>query len=67
MEPKEIRAELILAEVRPVEIAKILRVEPTAIYRVIEGLSVSARIRNVVAAVLNLSVEDIWPDKKQAA
>lgn len=63
MSPREIKAMLVLKDVKIVEIAARLGVSQAAVTRVIKGQSVSARIRLAVANVIGKKVNDIWPEE----
>ena len=61
MDPIEIRVKFLRVGVSQLAIARKLGVTHTAIYLVIEGRSVSDRIRRGIAEAINLDVRVIWP------
>jgi len=61
MEPNEIRVAIMRAKTSQSVIARELGVSATAINRVIEGNSVSDRIRQAIAVAINEDVRRIWP------
>jgi lambda repressor-like predicted transcriptional regulator len=63
IDPKDIRIELLRAEITQSGIARALGVTPRAIGLVIDGNSTSQRIRKAVASAIGLEAEDIWPGK----
>lgn len=62
MEPDEIRILLVRAKVTQAEIAREEEVKPSAIYKVIEGDSVSDRLRKKIAQKVGVDIKRIWPD-----
>lgn len=61
MDPTEIRVALIRAGIPQQAIANKLGVSANAITRVIEGDSVSHRIRQAIADTINTDIRMIWP------
>ena len=61
MSPQEIRVAMLRAGVRQSALARALCVSPSTIIRVIEGSTVSDRIRRSIACAINMDVKDIWP------
>lgn len=57
-----IKALLIIKGISGAEIARRAGVTRAAVYHVIEGRSKSPRLRKLIADVLGLSVEEIWPE-----
>lgn len=57
----KIRIALLQAGVAQAAIAREIGVQPQAVYKVIEGLSASDRIRRAIAASINKDVREIWP------
>lgn len=62
MKPNEIRAALLLQDVRPTEIANRLKVSRAAVSSVISGTLKSARIQEAIANVIGKKIEEIWPE-----
>jgi DNA invertase Pin-like site-specific DNA recombinase len=62
MEPDEIRVLLIRAKVSQAEIAREKKVGRQSVYKVIQGLSASDRIRKCIAEKTNTDIKRIWPD-----
>ena len=61
MKPNEIRAALLLKDIRPVEIARKLNVGRSAVCNVITGYGKSRRIQEEIANMIGKTVEEIWP------
>ncbi|WP_018704092.1 helix-turn-helix domain-containing protein [Anaeromusa acidaminophila] len=61
MTPNQIRAAMLLKNVRPADIARRLNVTRGAVSNVISGLIVSQRIREAVAEAIGKEVDAIWP------
>ena len=61
MEPQDIRAELTRNRIAQTAIARKLEVSPSTVNKVIDGFSVSDRIRKAIAAAIGKDVTDIWP------
>lgn len=61
MEPTEIRVALLRAGIPQQAIANKFNVTGSAIARVIDGDSVSHRIRQAIADIINIDVRHIWP------
>ena len=61
MKPNEIRAALLLQDVRPTEIANRLQVSRAAVSSVIGGNLKSARIQEAIANIIGKKIEEIWP------
>lgn len=63
MKPNEIRAALLLRDIRPIEIARKLKVGRSAVCNVITGYGKSRRIQEAIAEMIGKTVEEIWPEK----
>ena len=61
MKPNEIRAALLLQDVRPTEIANRLQVSRAAVSSVIGGNLKSARFQEAIANIIGKKIEEIWP------
>lgn len=61
MEPLDIRIELLRAKIKIADIARYAKVSPSAIGRVIEGQSRSARLERLVAKAIDKPVEAVFP------
>ena len=61
MSPEEIRARLIMKKVKQIDIARQCEVSHVAVRLVIEGKTVSRRIRQAIANVIEVPLEVIWP------
>lgn len=61
MKPNEIRAALLIKDVRPVEIANELEVSRAAVSSVISGNLKSKRIQEKIAGIIGKKIEEIWP------
>ena len=59
--PEEIRIALMRRKKRPSCMARRLGVTATAIYRVIDGVSISYRIRRAIAEATGIDIRQIWP------
>ena len=59
--PHQIRMELLRCEVSQADIARKCEVTPSMVTRVIDGLSVSARVRQAIAEAIGIDVKRIWP------
>lgn len=66
MKPNEIRAGLMLAEVRINALAKKLQLSTAAVHQVINGDRPNARIRTALAEAIGKPVAEIWPDSINA-
>lgn len=62
MNPLEIKAELIKRGIKQIEIAKKLKVTPTAVSQVIYGIRNYPIIREEIAKILNKKIEELWED-----
>lgn len=62
MIPNDIRILLLKSGVSQAEIARKEKVKPSAVYKVIEGDSVSDRIRRRIAEEVRTDIKRIWPD-----
>jgi lambda repressor-like predicted transcriptional regulator len=62
MKPNEIRAGLMLAEVRIISLSKQLELSTAAIHQVINGQRKNPRIRRAIAEVIGKPVVEIWPE-----
>lgn len=61
MTPNQIRAEMMLKNIRPVDIARRLNVTRSAVTNVIKGVKTSQRIRTAIAEAIGKDVDAIWP------
>lgn len=61
MTPNQIRAEMMLKNIRPVDIARRLNVTRSAVTNVIKGVKTSQRIRKAIAEAIGKDVEAVWP------
>lgn len=61
MPPKEIRIALMRAEVTQATIARSLGVSITMVNHVIEGNSISHRVRRAIADATGIHISRIWP------
>ena len=60
MKPEEIRAEMALHKVRPIEIAREIGVSPTSVTRVINLGFISTRIQAAISARTKIPFERMW-------
>ena len=60
--PRDIRAELVRAGVSQAEIARALNRSTALVGQVIDGRTISDRVRRDLATRLGRSVEEIWPE-----
>jgi len=60
--PHEIRMAMLRARAIQMDIARACGVTHAAVYRVIEGLSVSHVIREAISAATGISLEELWPE-----
>lgn len=58
--PKRIRILMLLKGISGAEIARRAGVDRTAIYKVIDGISRSPRLRKAIADALGIPVEELW-------
>lgn len=63
MKPNEIRAALLLEDVRPADIANKLDVSRAAVSNVISGKLLSTRIRKEIAKIIDKEIGEIWPQQ----
>lgn len=61
MKPNEIRAALLLKNVRPIMIAAELEVSRSAVSSVISGTLKSRRIQKRIAEIIGKELGEIWP------
>ena len=61
LQPNEIRSKLALKCITQSAIARSLSVQPSAVQKVIDCISVSDRIRRAVAQAIDMDVKDVWP------
>jgi lambda repressor-like predicted transcriptional regulator len=66
MTPKAIKREIDDAGFTQAGLARDLNVTPQHIYKVINGIASSHRVRRHIAKAINKSVEEIWPETYQA-
>jgi hypothetical protein len=62
MKPNDIRILLLKADIKQAELARELKAKQQLIYHVIEGNIVSDRVRQHIAARLNIDIKRIWPN-----
>ena len=62
MSPKQIRRLMFEKDVSQAEIAREKGCHATAVYKVIQGESVSDDIRRRIAAKVGVDIKRIWPD-----
>ena len=62
MKPNEILAALMLANCRPVEIARKLNVSRPMISNIIHGRGKSRIVQEAIAEIIGKPVDEIWPD-----
>jgi lambda repressor-like predicted transcriptional regulator len=67
MTPKEIKQLLATRGITQSVIARAARVSSTQIHRVVYGRDESPRIRKLIARMLGLSVEEMWPAKSRTS
>ena len=65
MTPRERKAAMVLAGVRPIDIARKLGVSPTTVGTVLAGRCTSRRVFEAVAEAIGKPVEEVFP--KQVA
>ena len=63
MKPLDRRIALMRTGVRPIDIARQVGVNPTAVYRVLDDLSVSDRIQKKIAKAIDTPVEEVFPQR----
>ena len=63
MKPNEIRAHMLLNNVKSGDIAKKFGVSDASVSMVISGMTVSARISAEIARVIGKPVSEIWPER----
>lgn len=63
MKPNEIRAALLLSDMRPADIARKLKVTRSSVSNVITGYGKSRRIQEAIAEIIGKKVEEVWPVK----
>ena len=63
MKPNEIRAHLLMKNVRSSDVAKKIGVSDAAVSMVIGGTAVSARISAEIARIIGKPVSEIWPGR----
>lgn len=61
MDPQEIRVELLRKGITQAELARELGVSSSLVTRVIDGTSVSHRVRERIARAIQIDVRRIWP------
>ena len=61
MDPAEIRVALLREGVSQSAIARTLKVTPSMISRVIDGVVVSHRVRSAIANAAKLDIRMVWP------
>ena len=61
MNPEEIRVKMLRAKVTQAAISRKLKVSKPVINQVIDGKSVSDRIRRAIADAIKVDIRKIWP------
>jgi len=61
IDPKEIRVALIRAETSQAEIARKCNVSPPTVSKVIDGTSVSHKVRTAIAEATGIDIRRLWP------
>lgn len=61
LEPKEIRAKLVLRGITQSAIARAIERTPSAVQKVIDGVSISDPIRRAIANAIDMDVSEVWP------
>jgi len=61
MPPEQIRVQFLLKRVTQMDIARSLGISHTMVCKVIEGKSVSHRVRTAIAETLEIDIKRIWP------
>jgi len=64
---RKIKALMVLQGLQNNHIAKRLRVTPTWVSLVVCGHRHSDRVQQAIAAALNMSVAELWPENNKAA
>jgi lambda repressor-like predicted transcriptional regulator len=62
MKPVEIRVMMLRAGITLAGIARALDVDPVTVYQVVNGISVSHRVRTKIAELLGIDIKRIWPE-----
>ena len=65
MNVNNIKAELIMKNVKQTEIARSLGITSASVNEVITGRRKNPRIREAIAAAINKPVSEIWPEAEQ--
>ncbi len=63
---RSIKALLVEAGIKQVDLAKQLSVDPSAVSAIVSGRKRSRRIRLAIARALRYDVRDLWPDEEGA-
>ena len=66
-EQKNIKALLVVAGVKQVDIARRLKTSRSFVSEVVSGKKRTLRVRRAIARSLGLKVSELWPPKKGAA
>lgn len=61
MKPNEIKAELMLRNVRQVDIAKRLNLKQNTVSEIISGRKKSARVQKEIARIISKPVNEVFP------
>lgn len=61
MKPNEIKAALILKNIKHKDVARALAVSEASVSLVVSGISRSHRIQSYIAQLLNRPMDEIWP------
>lgn len=61
MNPADVRVALLRANISQAKLAHDLNVDPSLISKVIDGYSVSHRVRSAIADAINVDIRMIWP------
>jgi transcriptional regulator with XRE-family HTH domain len=59
---KKIRVAMILAGISGAQIARTLKMDRSAVNKVVAGERKTLRIRKAVADAINTNINDLWPD-----
>ena len=67
MQPHEIRSALVLAQLKPQEIAWKFRKSAALVHHVINGVRKNQQIREEISNAIGKPIAEIWPDQQDAA
>lgn len=63
MSPREIKAALTLAGIKPIQIARELKITPTTVSAVIARRSTSRRVFEAIAKAIGKPVDEVFPKR----